>query len=602
MFRRHRSRRRPLIRTAGGRPVRLRPGQVLPLLAAALLLAGCVAAAQPEPGPAPPPPAAPDPPAEVRLHLPVDPATLDPAQTAEAALLDVVGNLMEGLVAPDGAPDAAGGAAERWESADGRQFTFYLRPEARWSDGKPVTAGDFVRGWLHLLDPEAGAVNAHLLYEVAGAEAYAGLDPAAPDFREQAAALREAVQVKALDDRRLQVTLRAPNPAWPLYTAHPALAPRRADLPFGAVTNGPFVLVHAGPALAGPADGRPAPMGAAGSAPVTLRLEPNPHYWNRQAVRLDAVVYHVEPDPQEALRLFHLGYLHLVLLPADLAAETPGAQAMAQPATMGLVFNTGQPRLADSDLRGAIALALDVERVTAEAVGEAGLPARTLVPPSLAGGWPPGAGAPPPGTLVDGLWSEGSLVGELLSGARAGDALQEARRLWADARARLGLDQITLSLLHAEEAAPLARAVKRSLEARLDGLAVELHTVPFALRLERVRLGQFDLVLQGWVAEHDDPLVLLAPWTTAHPGNAARWVGGEYDALLAAAAAAAGPAREAALEEAERLLLAEAPVVPVYHPVRHWAVHPELQGLAFRPLGARFDLRHAWLDPAAPGR
>src|SRR5690606_16947121 len=85
--------------------------------------------------------------------------------------------------------------------------------------------------------------------------------------RPQAAALREAVQVKALDDRRLQVTLRAPNPAWPLYTAHPALAPRRADLPFGAVTNGPFVLVHAGPALAGPADGRTAPTGAAGSAP-----------------------------------------------------------------------------------------------------------------------------------------------------------------------------------------------------------------------------------------------------------------------------------------------------------------------------------------------
>ena len=126
---------------------------------------------------------------------PGEPATLDPALTADPALLDVLGNLMEGLVAPGGTPDAAGGAPERWESADGREFTFYLRPDTaverrQAGDGPrlcPPACG------LHLLDPEVGAVNAHLLYEIAGAEAYSGLDPAAPDFAEQAAGLREGV-------------------------------------------------------------------------------------------------------------------------------------------------------------------------------------------------------------------------------------------------------------------------------------------------------------------------------------------------------------------------------------------------------------------------
>ncbi|WP_043712900.1 peptide ABC transporter substrate-binding protein [Symbiobacterium thermophilum] len=566
---------------------RRRPPLCLTLAVAGLLLGGCVAAAQPDPAalaaraaPSPVSPAS----AEVRLHLPVEPVTLDPARTAEAVLLDVVGNLMEGLVAPEGTMESPGGVAERWESADHRQFTFYLRPEARWSDGVPVTAHDFVRAWLHLLDPAEGAVNAHLLYEVAGAEAYNGLDPADPDFAEQAAALREGVQVVAVDDRTLQVTLKAPNPEWPRYTGHPALAPRRADLPFGAVSNGPFVL--------------------AGSGAGGLRLERNPYYWNRSAVQLDAVTYHVEPDPYQALRLFQLGHLHLVLLPADLAAQVPGAQAMAQPATMGLVFNAGQPRLAHSGLRTAIALALDVQRLTAEAVGEAGLPALTLVPPSLGGGWPPAeavSGGAPGEAGAHGLWSQGSLVGELLSGALPGAELQEARRLWGEARAELGLDRVTLTLLHAEEAGALAGAVKRSLEERLDGLTVELHTVPFAQRLERVRFGQFDLVLQGWVADHDDPMALLAPFTTAHPGNAARWVSADYDALVAAAGAAAGSGRAAVLRQAEQLLLSEAPVVPVYHPLRHWAVRPELEGMQVRPLGARFDLRQARLAVAPPG-
>ncbi len=554
------------------------------LAAVVLLIGGCAALAHSVPAPLALPalsPAAPAARAEASLHLPVEPATLDPAQTAEAALLDVVGNLMEGLAAPDGTAEDAGGAAARWESEGGRAFTFYLRPEARWSDGVPVTAHDFVRAWLHLLDPAVGSPHAHLLYEVAGAEAYSGLDPSAPDFAERAAALREEVQVTALDDRRLRVVLRAPNAEWPRYTAHPALAPRRADQPFGAVTNGPFVL--------------------AGQEPGALRLAPNPYYWNRAAVGLDAVTYRVEPDPLQALRLFQLGDLHVALLPADLAAQVPGAQAMAQPATMGLVFNAGQPRLAHPGLRRAIALTLDPGPITAEAVGEAGLPARTLVPPSLAGGWPPAAGAAAPDAQAAGLWSEGSLAGELAAAVLPGGRLQEARRLWVEARAELGLEGITLTLLHAEEAEPLARAVKRTLEERLDGLTVELHTVPFAQRLERVRFGQFDLVLQGWIADHDDPLALLAPFTAAHPGNAARWVSREYDERLAAAASASGAERLAALRAAEELLVTEAPVVPLYHPVRYFAVRPELEGLEVRPLGARFDLRQARLSGAAPG-
>jgi len=524
---------------------------------AALLLSGCVAAAQPEPLA----PAAEASRAEVLLHLPVEVTTLDPAETAEPAVLDVIGNLMEGLVAPGEGPGGAptGAAAERWETADGRQFTFYIRTDARWSDGEPVTAHDFVRAWLHLLDPAVGAAHAYLLYDIAGAEAWNALDPAAPDFAEWSERLRAEVGVTALDDQRLQVTLRAPNPAWPAYTAHPALAPRREGVPFGAVSNGPFALAEL-------------------SGSGQIRLVRNPHYWDRTAVTLGAVTYHVESDSQAALRLYEMGYLDLVILPGELATQVPGARAMAQPATMGLVFNTGQPRLADPALRRAISLALDRHEVAAAAGGSSAEAAVGIVPPSLDGGW---TAAVRPGPSV--------LPADPAAGDRA-----EARRLWTEALAALGTERMTLRLLHAAEAAPAAQAVKRQLEETLEGLTLELHTVPFVQRLERVRYGQFDLVLQGWVADHDDPLLLLSQFTTAHPANGARWVNNEYDALITQAAGQTGDGRRSALAAAERLLLTEAPVVPLYHPVRHWAAHPDLEGVRYRPLGGRFHLKQAW--------
>ena len=130
----------------------------------------------------------------------------------------------------------------------------------------------------------------------------------------------------ALDDRRLQVTLKAPNPAWPGYTAHPALAPRRSDLPFGLVSNGPFVLKDGGLAVHGHHDAE-----LTGPGPFASKLEPipttgtgppsgstpSPTTWSRT---------------RRGLRLFQMGYLHLAMS-ADLAEQAPGAQAMAQPAT-----------------------------------------------------------------------------------------------------------------------------------------------------------------------------------------------------------------------------------------------------------------------------
>jgi len=525
------------------------------LLCAFVLVVGCTS----QPATAP---TSPDSPAnlpaltrEATLHLPIEPETLDPARAVQPAALDLLGMVMEGLVWQGEGATTSPGVAESWASPDGRTFTFTLRPDARWTDGRNVTAADFQYAWLRVLDPLTASDHAHLFYEIKGAEAWNGLNPTAPDFAERSAELRRAVQIHTVDDRTLQVELRAPDPAWPTKTAHPAFFPQRADQTNSAeiLANGPFRLVEW---IAG----------------KEIRLQKNVTYWDSANIPLESLRVRIEPDALSALRLMELGQIDLAYLPGPLAEQTSGAEHMAQPATMGIALNMGMKALTNPSLRWAIHLTIDRTRLLAALAPGTAMPAGGLVPPSLLGGWSPASPLPP-----------------------EGDPLQ-ARRLWEKAKSELGTDSLTLHLLHAEEATELAQAVQLMLQENLDGLAIELEALPFPERLERVRIGQYDMVLQGWVAEHNDPASILAQFVTDSPANDPRWVSPVFDQALARSLSQTGD-RIAGLHEAEEILLSELPVVPLYHPVRHWLVGPRLKGLRHRPLGARLDVRRVQIAP-----
>lgn len=501
---------------------------------------------------------------EARLHLPAEPSTLDSARAVDSASFDLLGVLMEGLVrrGEDGA--VLPGVAERWESSDGRHFTFYLRREARWSDGRQVTAGDFVYAWLRVLDPQNGSDYAFLLYDIEGAEAWNTLDPEGANLGRQSAELIRQVKVTAADPHTLEVTLRAPNPNWISYTAHPVFFPQRASVvareagrygePGPFIGNGPFLLER-------------------WDAGQEIFLRKNLAYWDATAVRLSSLRFRVEPDGKAALRLFTMGELDLVVLPGELAAAEQGVQHMTQPSTMSLVFNTGRPYFASQSLRRAFHLAIDRKRLVEAAAPWNAIPSEGLIPPSVAGGRAPGEPRVSP----------------------RGNQLQ-ARQLWELAREELAVSSVKIGLLYAEESAGVARLIQTMLEENLAGLAVELEAVPFAQRLERVRLGQFDMVLEGWTIDHDDPLSLLSLFVTDSPGNDARWISREYDDLIVTAYTGDRESREGAITEAEHILLDQLPVLPLYHPVRHWMTRPNFTGLRYAPSGARLDLRGAYLD------
>ncbi|MCX7869783.1 MAG: peptide ABC transporter substrate-binding protein, partial [Terrimicrobiaceae bacterium] len=200
-----------------------------------------------------------------------EPETLDPAIITGQPEGRIVNALFEGLCAFDKHGRAVPGVAERWDiSPDGRTYTFHLRADARWSDGEPVTSRDFLGSWKRTLTPETGSQYNYMLDPIKNARAFA--EGRVRDFGE--------VGVRTPDDRTLIVELEAPTPYFLDLCAFPTLhpVPLRAIAAHGddwvkpgrIISNGAFILE----------DWR---------INDRIRLRKNPHYWNRESVRLETI-------------------------------------------------------------------------------------------------------------------------------------------------------------------------------------------------------------------------------------------------------------------------------------------------------------------------
>ncbi len=279
---------------------------------------------------------------------------LDPHLATNIAEIDIISSLFEGLVAEDPVDlHPVPGVAERWEiSSDGLHYTFHLRADARWSDGRPVTAADFVASWRRMLTPSLAAENAGLLYVLLGAEAFH--KGAAPDFAQ--------VGVAAPDARTLRVTLDHPTPYFLSLLTHPAWAP----VPLATLTR------HGSAFNRGNAWTRPGRL--VGNGPFNLKTwEPNKvivveksqSYWESSRVRLNAVHFYPTDSVDSEERAFRTGQLHLTyVLPfakVDTYRKSAPQFLRTDPYlnTYFLRLNTRVAPLNNERVRRALALAID---------------------------------------------------------------------------------------------------------------------------------------------------------------------------------------------------------------------------------------------------
>jgi oligopeptide transport system substrate-binding protein len=458
-----------------------------------------------------------------------EPESLDPAIITGQPEGRVVNALFEGLTTFNRQGRAVPGVAESWTiSPDRRTYTFRLRADAKWSDGVPVTAGDFVASWRRTLTPATAASYSYQLFYVRNAKAFA--DGKLADFSQ--------VGVRALDDRTLEVRLENPTPFFLDLCATPPLQPvplrvieRAGDdwiKPGRIVTNGAYLL-------------------DAWRINDRIRLRKNPLYWDRAHVALETVDVLPIAKANVAFNFYASGEADVLLdkgvVPPALLDELKRRPDFHSAPFLGsyfLRFNCAKGPFADERVRRAFAMAVDRERIVKKITRAGELPAATLVPPGVAGYHAPAGVGYDPGKARE-------LLAE--AGYPGGRGFPLARYLFSEGELN---EAIAVEL--------------QNMWSETLGVQVALTRQEWKVYLNSLNSLDYDLARSTWVGDYPDPNTFLDMFLTGGGNNRTGWSDAAYDGLIAQAAAEGDPARRfAILAQAEELLvLRRAVVCPLY--------------------------------------
>jgi oligopeptide transport system substrate-binding protein len=462
-----------------------------------------------------------------------EPETLDQHLTSTVYEAHILRDLYEGLTAHDARGEVVPGVAESWEvSDDGLVYTFHLRGDARWSNGEPVVAGDFVYSYQRILNPETGAEYANILYPIRNAEA----------INTGAIADLDQLGVKALDDRTVEITLNAPTPYFLELLTHqtslpvypPAVEAHGAEFvrPGNMVSNGPYMLDEV-------------------VINAHIRLVKNPRFHDAESVAIDTVYYYPTEDRSAALRRFQAGELHsnndvpfeqIPWMRENMPDEFRSAPYLG---TYYYALDMREPPLDDVRVRRALSLAIDREFLAEEIMGGTFLPAYSFVPPGINN-----YGEPVFADFMDmSMLDREDEAAALL--AEAGYGPDNPIRLEIRYNTSENHEQIAVAI--ADMWKPL-------------GIETTLFNTDVATHYAHLRDGgAFDVARAAWIADYNDPQSFLFMLESDNDGfNYAHYDNPEYDALMDQAAQTADlDERAAFLRQAEAIFLRDLPFIPI---------------------------------------
>lgn len=478
----------------------------------------------------------------------VEPQALDPHITTGFSEHKILSALFEGLVDLD--PDTLEpipAVAESWTvSDDGKVYTFTLRENARWSDGAPLTAEDFVYSWRRILSPALASEYAYMLYCIENAQGFQ--EGTVTDF--------ESVGVKALDARTLEVRLNNPTPWFLSMQVHNSYFPvQKAAVekhgrmdergtpwtrPGSFVGNGPFTLVEWLPN-------------------EIIRTAPNEHYWDAGRVKLKGLNFLPIESSQTEERSFRAGDLHVTsTVPLNKIAvyQRDNPEVLRIDPFFGTYFyrlNTTRKPFDDPRVRRALAMAIDREAIVRHVTLGGEEPAHFLTPPDTVG---------------------------YTCSTRIPEDVEEARRLLAEAGYPDGKGfppvEILFNTLEAHKS--IAEAVQAMWRRNL-GIQVTLTNQDWNVYLASMTSLNYDIARSGWIGDYYDPMNFLECFLTDGGNNRTGWSNAEYDRLLAEALQERDDARRLELyQQAEAILLEEAPIIPVYFQKRQYLIAPTVGG------------------------
>lgn len=497
----------------------------------------------------------------LRMSMEVDPQTLDLRLARGLATVTVMHMLYEGLMRAQADGQPAPALAESFTlSPDQKTYTFHLRPSA-WSNGDPVTAHDFEETWKSQLDPQFPGPNAYQLYVIKGAKA----------AKEGKASL-DQVGVHAPDDSTLVVELEQPTPYFLhltsthfLYPVHASLRQQSTDSNHSKsgssiVTNGPFQLEK-------------------WSHQNELTAIPNPHYWDKDQIRLKQIQLVVIDNPT-ALQLFENGELDwtgspLSTLSVDALASLRNKEKLQVTPAAGIYLlriNVEKPPFNHVKMRQAFALALNRGDLVEYVLQGNQVPAFGLIPYSFIPGQP--------------LFED--------------ENLHLARRLFQEALEEQSLTvdklpQISISYLSNERAHKIAQVAQQQWK-KAFGIDIALQSNEGKVYFDLLKNHTYQLGIGSWFADFHDPISFLEIFKLKDNGtNNTQWENPQFIQLLNDSAMTQAEERNQLLKQAERTIINEMPIIPLFYSSYNYVKNPALKGVYFSELGY-LDFKNAYWD------
>lgn len=500
---------------------------------------------------------------ELNFNIGGDLKTLDPAlnQAVDGGI--VIENLFEGLYKPDDNMKPVPGIAESYDLSDDQMtYTFHLRKDAKWSNGDPVTAGDFEYAWKRVLDPNTAAEYAYQMMYLVGAEEYNGGKGSA-----------DAVGVKAVDDYTLEVKLIAPCAYFLDLTTFPCYFPvdkkvvesnkdwaTKAD---SYVSNGAFKLTDY-------------------KIKDGLVLEKNENYYNKDAVTLDKLNVKFVADPTSAWANYKAGQFDIIyeVPKSEVPAGTKDGSITIVPllGTYYYSINVSDKAasvdpnaakvLSDSNVRKALNLAIDRELIVNNVTKSEQTPATSFVPTGL-----PGA--------------DGKDFKNKDYFPAKGD-VEQAKKLLSDAGYPDGKGFPQIVLLYnpeKDEHATIAQAVQDMWKKNL-GIDVQLQSQEWKVFQQTRNDKKFEIARDGWVGDYNDPMTFMDMLEAKSGQNNSGYNNPEYDKLVDVAKVEVDAnKRQELLHQAEDVLMEDMPVIPIYYDTQPMGIQSYVKGLKTSPLG-----------------
>lgn len=500
--------------------------------------------------------------------------SMDTALNVDGVSSVVMNNVFEGLyrATKDGEVELGMASAEPTISKDGLTYTFKLKKEAKWSNGDLVTANDFVYAWKKTVDPASGAAFAYL---------FEGVLANATEIQKGEKSIEE-LGVKALDDQTLEIQLVANVPYFKGLLTTPTFFPqnqkyvaekgnRYSTTSESMIYNGPFTLTKW--------DG----------TGLTWVYQKNQMYWDKETVKLDTINVDVIKENSARINLFDSDATDITTIDGDYLAnyqEDLNLKSIPESSVFYFQFNQekagNKTPLANQNIRKALALSYDKKAYVDTVLQNDSIVANGLIPAGL---------VKSPDGKIDFRKSSGDLQTFNKKGAQAA---------WKKGLKELGVETLTIELLSGDtdSAKKSSEFMQGQWESNLTGLKVSLKNVSFKVRLELDSKQDYDIQLSGWSADYSDPMAYLDIFQTGKSYNTTSYSNKEYDVLVDAIGStdlAQLDKRWSDMEEAEKILLDDYNIAPIYQRSRAVLEKSYVKGIVSHLVGANYSYKWAYV-------